>query len=65
MDRNFLIILKHGEKYIWVYDDAHEKRLNQSIALAAADERLSFTWGDAAEAMRTIVERRNSRRSRR
>ena len=63
MDRNFLIILRGGERFIWIYDDQHAPRLAGAIAKAAADPRLSFTWSDAADAIRTVTDRMRARRA--
>jgi hypothetical protein len=45
---NILALIKGGERYVFVYDDASRQPLIDTIRNQAADPRLSLTWFDAA-----------------
>ena len=45
---NVLALLKGGERYIYVYDDASRSRLISAFRDHAADPSLSLSWFDAA-----------------
>ena len=50
MDKNCreLILVKDGEKYIFRFDRAADRRLVGVLGRFAADPQLSFSWYDAA-----------------
>jgi len=45
---NVLALVKGGERYIFLYDDAHRAEVLRQFGKFAADPELSFTWYDAA-----------------
>lgn len=45
---HFLVIVKGTEWYYFFYDDDNRHRICQSLAAAADNPELSFTWQDAA-----------------
>ncbi len=45
---NILALIKGGERYVFVYDDASRQPLIDTLRNQAADPRLSLTWFDAA-----------------
>ena len=45
---NVLALLKGGERYVYVYDDASRETLLDAFRDHAAHPRLSLTWFDAA-----------------
>ena len=45
---NVLALIKGGERYVFVYDDASRQPLIDAFRDLAADPQLSFTWFDAA-----------------
>ena len=45
---NVLALIKGGERYVFVYDDASRLALLELFRANAADPRLSFSWFDAA-----------------
>lgn len=45
---NVLALVKGGERYIYVYDDASRRQLIDAFRDQAASPHLSFTWFDAA-----------------
>jgi hypothetical protein len=45
---NVLALIKGGERYIFVYDDASRQPLIDAFRDQAANPNLSFTWFDAA-----------------
>jgi hypothetical protein len=45
---NVLALVKGGERYVFVYDDASRPELLDAVRAAAADPRLSLSWHDAA-----------------
>jgi hypothetical protein len=44
---NVLALIKGGERYVFVYDEASRPSLLDAFRDAAADPRLSFSWFDA------------------
>jgi hypothetical protein len=45
---NVLALVKDGERYVFLYDDASSASLLQTLGRYAADPELSFSWYDAA-----------------
>ncbi len=45
---NVLALVKEGERYVFLYDDASASQLLQTLGRYAADPELSFSWYDAA-----------------
>jgi hypothetical protein len=45
---NLTALVKDGERYVFVWDDASADELLRQFGRLAADETLSFTWYDAA-----------------
>jgi hypothetical protein len=45
---NILALIKGGERYVFVYDDASRQPLIDTFRDQAADPQLSLTWFDAA-----------------
>lgn len=50
MERNVNVIalVKDGERYVFLYDDASVPQLMQTLGRYAADPEMNFTWYDAA-----------------
>ena len=47
-DVNVFALVKDGQKYIFLYDDASHDELLQTLGRQAADPELNFSWYDAA-----------------
>ena len=47
-DINVLALVKGGEKYIFLYDDANRARALRTLGRYASSPDLSFSWYDAA-----------------
>lgn len=47
-DINVVAIVKGGEKYIFLYNDANRAECLRRLGLFASNPDLSFTWYDAA-----------------
>jgi hypothetical protein len=45
---NVLALIKGGERYVYVYDDASRSPLLETFRVQAADPELSLNWFDAA-----------------
>jgi hypothetical protein len=45
---NVLALIKGGERYVYVYDDASRSPLLETFRAQAADPELSLNWFDAA-----------------
>ena len=45
---NVLVLVKEGERYVYLYDDDSGATLLQTFGRHAADTDLSFSWYDAA-----------------
>lgn len=45
---NVIALVKDGERYVFLYDDASADALLRQFGRYAADAALSFTWYDAA-----------------
>jgi hypothetical protein len=45
---NVLALVKDGERYVFLYDEASIPTLLQTLGRYAADPELSFSWYDAA-----------------
>ena len=63
-DLHIVGLLKGGERYFWIYENAEE--LVDSLGRAAADPELNFSWRDAtkviAEMRRGLTEGAGIRR---
>ena len=51
---NFLALCKGEERYIFLYDDAHQTECLHTIGRFAADKELSFSWYDASRLSQEI-----------
>lgn len=47
-DINVVALVKGGERYVFLYDDASREATLRTIGRFAADPDLSFSWHDAA-----------------
>jgi hypothetical protein len=47
-DINVLVLVKDGEKYIFLYDDDHVSECLGKMGRFASNPELSFSWYDAA-----------------
>ena len=47
-DINVLALVKGGERYIFLYDDASRAQALRTLGKYASNPDLSFTWYDAA-----------------
>ncbi len=47
-DINVLALVKGGERYIFLYDDASRAEALRTLGRYASNPELSFTWYDAA-----------------
>ena len=47
-DINVLALMKGGERYIFLYDDANRAETLRTLGRFASNPELSFTWYDAA-----------------
>ena len=47
-DINVFALVKDGQRYVFLYDDASYDELLQTLGRYAADPELNFTWYDAA-----------------
>lgn len=45
---NVIALVKDGERYVFLYDDASAPQLLQTFGKYAADPELNFSWYDAA-----------------
>jgi hypothetical protein len=45
---NVLALIKGGERYVYVYDDASRSPLLEAVRAQAADPELSLNWFDVA-----------------
>jgi hypothetical protein len=45
---NVLALIKGGERYVYVYDDASREKLIATLRSQAADPALSLSWFDVA-----------------
>jgi hypothetical protein len=45
---NVLALIKGGERYVYVYDDASREKLIEALRGQAADPALSLSWFDVA-----------------
>jgi len=45
---NVFALVKDGQKYVFLYDDASHDELLQTLGRYAADPDLNFSWYDAA-----------------
>lgn len=56
MDReiNVLALVKGGERFIFLFDDANRDETLRQLARFAADPELDFSWYDAAMLSRKI-----------
>lgn len=45
---NVLALVKNGERFVFLYDDASGPKLLQTFGKYAADPELEFSWYDAA-----------------
>ncbi|QDT39515.1 hypothetical protein [Stratiformator vulcanicus] len=45
---NVIALARHGEQYIFLYDDTSFESLLDQFGQYAADEELNFSWYDAA-----------------
>lgn len=45
---NVLALVKDGQRYVFLFDEASHEELLRQIGETAADEELNFTWYDAA-----------------
>lgn len=45
---NVLALVRDGQKYVFLYDDASVETLLSQLAEFASDPELDFTWYDAA-----------------
>ena len=52
---NIIVILKGAERYIFVFDDEHERQFFRTICGMACNRDLSLTWRDVAVAYRKMV----------
>ena len=42
-----VVLDRHGDRYVFVWDDQHETDIMRTAGRFAIDERLNFTWRDA------------------
>lgn len=62
---NVVCMASHGETYIWLFRDDRVAECLRTLGKYAADERLSFTWYDAARVSQAVRDVANeSRRAR-
>lgn len=47
-DINVLALVKGGERYVFLYDDASRAECLRTLGRFASDPQLSFSWWDAA-----------------
>jgi hypothetical protein len=47
-------IHSRGEFYAWIYTDGNRLRTLRSIGRMAANEKLSLTWGEAAQLAKCV-----------
>ena len=45
---NVIALVKDGERYVFLYDDASAETLLRQFGRFASDDALSFSWYDAA-----------------
>lgn len=45
---NLVALVKDGQRYVFVYDEASTTKLMQTLGRYAADPELNFNWYDAA-----------------
>jgi hypothetical protein len=53
---NVLALIKGGERYVYVYDDASRSPLLETFHAQAADPQLSLNWFDVAVLMQKAQE---------
>ena len=58
---NVIALVKDGERYVFLYDDASPDALLRQFGRYAADESLSFTWYDAAVLSQRVRRQREER----
>jgi hypothetical protein len=55
-DINVLALVKHNERYVFLYDDASRAETLRVLGRYASNPDLSFTWYDAAVLSQKIRE---------
>ena len=59
---NVLALVKGGERYVFLYDDASRAETLRALGRYASNPELSFTWYDAAvlsQKVRRVTEEEN------
>jgi hypothetical protein len=51
---NVLAMVRDGQRYVFLYDDASVETLREKLAEFAEDPELDFTWHDAATLSRRV-----------
>lgn len=58
---NVIALVKNGERYVFLYDDASGDALLRQFGRHASDPSLSFTWYDAAVLSQRVRKLREER----
>ncbi|MEY2724719.1 MAG: hypothetical protein RLZZ458_586 [Planctomycetota bacterium] len=56
---NVLALVRDGQRYVFLFDDASVDALRAKLAEFAEDPELDFTWLDAATLSRRVREMQN------
>ncbi len=51
---NVVAMLRNGQRFVFLYDDASVPQALQTLGRYAADPELAFSWQDAATLARSI-----------